>query len=115
MTRMYAFEQTASYSVHTCSSRRLYFASDRLDPLTCDLANLNRVAFVTLTFTTQKNSVYGDMIGHARFSHLYACPVIRIVHRVLYLRRHGTSSDAPLCAVHSAATNAWCTISTKLD
>jgi hypothetical protein len=94
---------------------QLFIGNNRLDPLTCDLADLNRVTFVTLTFTTQKNGVRGEIIGHARSSHLYACPVISVVNRVRYLRREGAPSDTPLCAVRSSSpSSAWYTVSSKL-
>jgi hypothetical protein len=93
---------------------QLFIGNARLDPLTCALADLARVTFVTLTFTTQKNGVRGEIIGHARSGHLYACPVVSVISRVRYLRQHGAPPDAPLCVVRSTTTNAWCTISSKL-
>jgi hypothetical protein len=54
---------------------QLFIGNDRLDPFVCDLANLDRVTFVTLTFTSPKNCVRGEFFGHARSRHLYACPV----------------------------------------
>jgi hypothetical protein len=33
----------------------LFISGVRLDPLTCDIGNSDRVTFVTLTFTTQKS------------------------------------------------------------
>jgi hypothetical protein len=93
---------------------QLFIGNDRLNPLTCDLADLDRVTFVTLTFTTQKNGVRGEIIGHARSSHLYACPVVSVINRVRYLRLQGAPSEAPLCAVRHATTAAWCTVSSRL-
>ncbi len=93
---------------------QLFIGDHRLDPLTCDLADLNRITFVTLTFTTKKNGVRGEIIGHARSSHLYACPVVSVVNRVRYLRLQGAPPDAPLCAVRSQTSAAWCTVSSKL-
>jgi hypothetical protein len=104
---------TESHPFRLCDVQ-LFIGNARLDPLTCDLADLDRITFVTLTFTTQKNGVRGEIIGHARSGHIYACPVISVVNRVRYLRLHGAPNEAPLCVVRSARTNKWCTISSKL-
>ena len=93
---------------------QLFIGNTRLDPLTCDLADLDRVTFVTLTFTTQKNGVRGEIIGHGRSSHVYACPVVSVVNRVRYLRTHGAPPEAPLCAVRNSTGTAWCTVSSGL-
>jgi hypothetical protein len=92
----------------------LFIDYDRLTPLTCVLADLNYVTFITLTFTTQKNGVRGEIIGHARSSHLCVCPVVSVVNRVRYLRLHDASNDAPLCAIRSASSTAGCIISSNL-
>jgi hypothetical protein len=94
---------------------QLFIGNDRLDPLTCDIADLDRVTFVTLTFTTQKNGVRGEIIGHARSGHPFACPVISVVSRVRYLRHQNAPHDTPLCVIRSPMRpSTWCTISSKL-
>lgn len=93
---------------------QFFIGNQRIDPLTCALADLHRVTFVTLTFTTQKNGVRGEIIGHSRSRHIYSCPVVSVVNRVRYLRQHNAPNDAPLCSVRSATTGKWCTISSKL-
>jgi hypothetical protein len=44
----------------------LWAADMPIDPLTCPLAALNTVTFLSLTFTTQKNGVRGERVGHYR-------------------------------------------------
>jgi hypothetical protein len=65
---------TESHLFRLCDLQ-LFIGNDRLDPFTCALADLGRVTFVTLTFTSLNNCVRGEGIGHARSRHLYACPV----------------------------------------
>jgi hypothetical protein len=64
---------------------QLFIGEQCLDPCNCALVDLDRVTFVSLTLTTQKNGIRGKIIGHARFSHFYACPVVSILNRVRYL------------------------------
>jgi hypothetical protein len=104
---------TDSHPFRLCDVQ-LYIGNDRLDPLTCALDDLDPVTFVTLTFTTQKNGVRGESIGHARSRHLYACPVVSVVTRIRYLHLYCAPPDTPLCAVRSATSRASCTISSRL-
>jgi len=93
---------------------QLFINSVRIDPLTCDPAGLARVTFVTLTFTTQKNGIRGEIIGHARSHHHHACPVISVLSRVRYLRFHNAPPDTPLCAVRNTTNTRWCSVSSML-
>lgn len=43
---------------------------------------------VSLTFTTQKNGVRGEVVNHGRSGHARLCPVQAAIRRVLHLRRH---------------------------
>jgi hypothetical protein len=75
---------------------QLFIGQQRMDPLTCSLANLNRVTFVAMTFTAQKNGFQGKIIGHSRSGHSFRCPVVSLLNRVRYLRTHGATLDTPM-------------------
>jgi len=102
-----------SHPFRLCDTQ-LFIGNVRISPITCDLADLDRVSFVTLTFTTQKNGVRGEIIGHGRSHHPFACPVITIASRIRYLRLQNAPDEAPLCAVKSLSTSRWCNISSRL-
>jgi hypothetical protein len=55
--------------------------------------------FTSLTFTSQKNGVRGEVIGLACSGNPYLCPVKAITLRVLYLRSHSAPSSTPLARV----------------
>ena len=55
--------------------------------------------FASLTFTTQKNGVRGEVIGLACSGDPYLCPVQAIIRRVLYLRSHLAPPTTPLARV----------------
>jgi hypothetical protein len=65
-------------------------------------AELRTATFVTLTFTTQKNGVRGEVIGLGRSGHPHLCPVISLCNRVLHARTHNADPTAPLAAYYSA-------------
>jgi hypothetical protein len=51
----------------------LWISGRRLDTATCPIADLQAATFATLTFTTQKNGVRGEAIGHSRSCHPTLC------------------------------------------
>ena len=57
---------------------------------------LSQADFVSLLFTTQKNGVKGESIGHGRTGHPQGCPVAVMCRRLAYLQRHGATSETPL-------------------
>jgi hypothetical protein len=79
----------------------------RLDLLQCPADDLLAASFVTLTFTTQKNGVRGETIGHGRSGHPTLCPVAALVRRLLHLRNHGATPATPLNAYRSHPSDAW--------
>ena len=60
------------------------------------LADLSRVTFATLTFTTQKNGVCGEVIGLGRSGDPAFCPVLALTRRIQHLREHSAPADTPL-------------------
>lgn len=79
----------------------------RLDPLLCPPDDLLAATFVTVTFTTQKNGVRGETLGHGRSGHLTLCPVAALTRRLLSLRLVGVTPATPLNAYRSSATARW--------
>lgn len=63
---------------------------------TTPTTTLHRANFITLTFTTQKNAIRGEKIGHGLSSHPTICPVKAIVRRILYLRAEGATPTTPI-------------------
>jgi len=78
----------------------LYIGNVYLNPLTATAAQLCAATRVTLTFTTQKNGVRGEVIGLSRSGDATLCPVLAIVRRVLYLRRHDAPPATPLARLY---------------
>ena len=60
-------------------------------------AAIQAATAVSLTFTTQKNGVKGEVISHGRSGHPLVCPVLAIARRVLYLRSIAPDPNIPLC------------------
>ena len=70
---------------------------------TADPASIRLASFATLTFTTQKNGVEREKVGHARSGHSNTCPVAALVRRVLHLRAHHAAPTTTLCTVYTTA------------
>ena len=77
---------------------KLYVGKRRIQWRTATEAELFAATAVSLTFTTQKNGVKGEVISHGRSGHVNTCPVRAIVRRLLYIRSTGLPDDTPLCA-----------------
>ena len=89
---------TATDSSHPFLVRdmELFCGANRLDLATASRETLRSATFVKLTFTTQKNGVRGERIGHARSGHLRFCPVAALVRRLWHHRSYGSPSHMPL-------------------
>lgn len=81
---------------------RLWIGSRALDTFTAPADDLLAATFATLTFTTQKNGVRNETIGHGRSGHPYLCPVRCLATRVVALRRWAATPSTPLNAVRLA-------------
>ncbi|MGH7974648.1 MAG: hypothetical protein ACREBR_03915 [bacterium] len=81
---------------------QLWAGGERLEVLRAPIALLQRADFATLTFTTQKNGVRGEVVGHGTSGALHACPTKAIVCRVMHLRRHGARPEQPLSSYWDA-------------
>lgn len=67
---------------------QLLIGERRLDLLHATEADLWRATSVSLTFTTQKNGVRGEIVNHGLSGHDLLCPVRSTIRRVLHLRQH---------------------------
>ena len=79
----------------------------RLDLLRCPDADLVTATFVTLTFTTQKNGVRGETIGHGRSGHPTLCPVTALMRRLLAVRAGGGGPTTPINAFRARPADPW--------
>ncbi|KAL3808781.1 hypothetical protein ACHAXA_011404 [Cyclostephanos tholiformis] len=78
---------------------QLFIGDTRLPILAAPECELRLARFASLTFTTQKNGVRGEVIGLACSGDPYLCPVQAIIRRVLYLREHTAPPTTPLARV----------------
>ena len=85
----------------------LWIGNRRLDVFTCPLPDLLAATFATLTFTSQKNGVRGETIGHGRSGHPTLCPVLRLAARAYHLRTHGATATTPLNAARASPNACW--------
>ena len=79
----------------------------RLDPLTCPTDDLLAATFVTVTFTTQKNGVRGETLGHGRSGHPTLCPVAALTRRLLHLRLVNAAPSTPVNAFRLSPVSRW--------
>jgi hypothetical protein len=75
---------------------QLFVGARRLDLVRASDADLRAATHASLTFTSQKSGVRGEVVNHGRSGAMYACPVEAIIRRVLHLRQHGAAPDTPL-------------------
>jgi hypothetical protein len=68
---------------------------------TIPVADLTRVTFVTLTCTTQKNGVRGEVIGLGRSGNPHLCPVAALTRRIAHLRNHNAPVHVPLASYYT--------------
>jgi hypothetical protein len=74
-----------------------YVGQRRVLAVTATEDDLARATFVSLTFTTQKNCVRGEVIGLGLSGDPFVCPVIAVASRVRHLRQHNAPKTTPLC------------------
>lgn len=91
----------------TLQDVQLFVGGQRLNILTATTAQILSSTFATLTFTTQKNGVRGEVIGLGRSGDNLLCPVAAIIRRVLHLRVHNAPPTSPLARVY---TEKWINI-----
>jgi hypothetical protein len=80
----------------------LYVGNRRVLAPTATDNDLARVTFVTLTFTTQKNAVRGEVIGLGLSGDPFICLVRSTASRVRHLLHHNAPPTTPLCTYYMA-------------
>lgn len=83
----------------------------RLETLTAPLAQLRTATFAMLTYTTQKNGIPGETIGHGSVPDPYFGPIPALYRRIAHLRQHNAPPDTPLHAVFS--NGRWRNVTSK--
>ncbi|KAK1736299.1 hypothetical protein QTG54_012899 [Skeletonema marinoi] len=81
---------------------QLWLGCVRLNLETATDAEILASTFGALTFDKQKNSVRGEVIGHARSGDQDLCPVRCIARRVVHLRRNHAAPNTPLATAFQA-------------
>lgn len=80
----------------TLGDVQLFQGQRRLDLQSATDEELLRASAASLTFTTQKNGIPGEVIRLGRSGAAYCCPTLAIVRRVLHLRANGAPLSTPL-------------------
>jgi len=101
----YFLLRPGEYTGTTCDTQpfqlrdvRFFLGSLSINHTTATPDHLHTANFVTLEFTTQKNSVRGEIIGLGRSGDPHFCPVASAVRRVLHLRQFLASPAQPLAS-----------------
>ena len=84
---------------------QFYLGGIHLDKFLVSPDALLSATFVTLEFTTQKNSVRGEVIGLGRSGDPHFCPVTAAARRVLHLRQYGALVSQPLASYQHPSTH----------
>ena len=80
----------------TLADAQLFIGDTRINLVTAPDGELLSATFCTLTFTTQKNGVKGEVIGLSLSGDLSLCPVLCLIRRIIHLRNHGALPNTPL-------------------
>ena len=82
----------------TLADVQLFLGDMRLPLATAPPAQLLAATFVTLEFTTQKNSVRGEVIGQGPSGDPHFCPVRAAARRIIHLRTAAVPPTQPLAS-----------------
>jgi hypothetical protein len=90
--------ETTPFTLHDV---QCWIGHQRYLATTIPINDLTRVTFVTLTFTTQKNGVRGEVIGLGRSGNPHLCPVAALTRRIAHLRSHNAPAQVPLASYYT--------------
>jgi len=79
----------------------LFQGERKLDYNTCTDSELLAATFGTLKFTTQKNSVCGEVVGLAPSGSLLLCPFRALARRIIHLGSNNAPLTTPLARYYS--------------
>jgi hypothetical protein len=88
----------------TFADVQLFLGRRRLSISTAPAAELLAATAASLTFTTQKSGVRGEVVNHGRSGSASCCPTRAIARRILHLRLHGATPDTPLATYFTPAS-----------
>ena len=80
----------------TMGDVQMFIGSRRLDLLLAPPAELAAATAASLTFTTQKSGVRGEVVHHGCSGSPSCCPTRALARRILYLRSNAAPPDTPL-------------------
>jgi hypothetical protein len=92
----YAYTPNPEAAPFRLTDVHLLIHNRRLHPLTASTQELERINYIALEFTTQKNGVRGELVGLGRSGHPRHCPVVALINRVKHLRQHHAPLTTPL-------------------
>jgi hypothetical protein len=78
------------YNVH------LLIHTKRLNHYTCPDTELQRITYIALEFTNQKNGVHGELVGLGKSGHPTWCPVHALIDRIRHMQQHNAPTTTPL-------------------
>ena len=87
----------------TLADVQCYIGQQRLTAPMLTIQHLSRLTFVTLTFTSQKNGVRGEVIGLGRSGDPILCPVMALSRRLQHLLEHQAPPTTPLATYYTPA------------
>ena len=79
---------------------QLFINRRRLAFLTCSDADLAAATSVSLTFTSQKNGVRGEVVNHGISGHPLLCPVQAIIRRIRHFRANNATPETVLASYY---------------
>ena len=82
---------------------QLFLGQRRLNLVTASEAELLSATFASLTFDKQKNSVRGEVIGHAPSGDPVLCSVRALARRIIHLRSNNAPLTTPLASAYTAS------------
>jgi hypothetical protein len=94
----YAYTSNPDAAPFRLCDVRLLINARQLNPITANTDDIDRVNFVALEFTTQKNGVRGELVGLGKSGHPQWCPVRALLNRIKHLRTHQAPPTTPLYA-----------------
>ena len=97
---------SADNTPFTLQDVAIYCDATKLDYATFQDHMMAHANSVSLTFTTQKNGVRGEVITHGCSGHPWACPVKAVARRLLYHRANNAPADTALCTYYRTDTGA---------
>lgn len=81
---------------------QLWIGTRRIDLYLAPEAELAAATSVSLTFTTQKNGVRGEIVNHGCSGHPFLCPVQVVIRRLRHLRANHATPDTVLASFYEA-------------